>query len=142
MVVELLAQLRVGAHFAHRPGQFLNLFGGGQDVRRRLFRRVHDGIEFVRRHGERGGVVLSDLGFRRRDFRPHLAERIADTLEFGRLSARRDDAGLDPGQRIEDGLGLCRAIAFGESDQKSPAPVCRRERTFDFVYITVVERGI
>ncbi len=145
LAIDEVADRGVQALLAHRPGDLLDLLGGGQDVGGRGLGRLDDRIELLGRLPEL--AVMRGVGLDRGDFRLGAGDRLGHLDQVEADAVDRLDAALAPQHRLEAveggkqhrGVGV--AVAPGILGQE-PAPAHGlHDRGFDGLVIGLAERG-
>lgn len=133
--VDLVAQPKLDALFAHRPGHFLDVLRGLEDFGGRPLGRLDDAVELLGRANDLLVKMMRRLDAR--DLAARIGDRLGERLELGqdvcgcRLALRPEHRFFEPPDRFEQHVGLGRAAApriFGEE----PPPARRGfERGFE-----------
>ena len=125
LLIESIANRRVGALLAERPGDFLDALDGGEDFGRRLFRGLDDGVELVAGEADPSLPIFRRLD--RGDLRLGAGDRVrhVDEVEAHALGAGNArpllQAPLQLSDRLQHEPGVGLAVAAHVLGQK-PAP--------------------
>ena len=141
--IEGAAQLGIGTGLAQRPGGFLHLLGGAEDVGSRPLGGAHDRVQGLRGDGEAALALLrrgegGHLGAGAGDGIGHLHQVAAESADVVR-PVRGDDV-LDAPDRVQQHLGVGVAVAARVFGEEPPAPLGFPDGVLDGIVLRRVQR--